>query len=276
MWNFVQSLQQPPVQAAVITATATCLSALIGFTAVFIQIGRQGRNAIKANTKNEELKRKVEIYERMLEATRTAAVAALDVTGYLGRFRSSLDLRDVFPQWGKMHPPAERYVEYQGLYNEASTGFIGVITVIESWHIIEPKLDVFSLAISAGLDELRKTDRAPNLIMKAMPFPGHESSWAMPDAVERKALEELIDQKTFEINRLSAWVADFQVEMQVLLLGDLFLKPIVRRNPPDPKQFCISLDRYEEVKRKLHAFDFIRRGEELDAQQRAHFAKNKS
>ncbi|TBB88242.1 hypothetical protein ELH41_16045 [Rhizobium ruizarguesonis] len=266
----------PPVQAAVITATATCASALIGFTAVFVQIGRQGRNAIRANTKNEELKRKVEIYERTLEATRKAAVAALDLTAYLRRFRTSLDLRDIFPHMGSAHAPAERYMEYQQLYNDASTSFIGVMTVIESWHIIEPKLDVFRLAISAGLDELRKTDRAPNLIMKTMPVPGHELSWAMPDAVERKALEELIDQKTFEIGRLSAWMADFQVEMQVLLLGDLFPKPIERRNPPDPKQFCIRLDRYEEVKRKLKAFDVIRQGDELDAQQRAHFAKNMS
>lgn len=272
MLDFFLKLEAP-VQAAIITATAACVSALIGFTAVFIQIGRQGRNAIKANTKNEELKRKVEIYERMLETTRKAQVAAVDLTGYLRKFRMSLDLRDVFPTTRNVRVPAERFTEYQQLYNDASASFIGVMTVIESWHIIEPKLDVFRLAISVGLDELKKTDRAPNLLVKTMPFPGHETGWTMPSPEDRTALNVLIDQKIFEISRLSAWVADFQSEMQVLLLGELFPKPVERRNPPDPEQFCIRLDRYDEVKKKLNSFEWIRQGEELDARQRAQFAR---
>ena len=78
------------LRPAVITGGATLIAALFGFTAVFIQIGRQARNAIKQNKLNEALKLKVQIYEETLKVSRKAQDAVSDFTSYLRNFSTTL------------------------------------------------------------------------------------------------------------------------------------------------------------------------------------------
>ncbi|MGO8421072.1 hypothetical protein ACC807_30545 [Rhizobium ruizarguesonis] len=266
-----------PVRGALITATATCLSALVGFTAVFLQIGRQGRNAIAANTKNEQLKRKVEIYERTLETSRTAQKATLELTSFLRRYGMNLATVEIFQDIGtQWQAPAARYPEYMELRNEATTAIIGVVNLIESWHIIEPKLHIFCDAIGLGLDEHSKVVTPPDLLVYKMPVAGHEREWELPSPEEVAAIERRVQREIDEIQRLSAWIGDFQIEMQILLLGDLFPSRVVRRDPPDPDQFCIRLDRYEEVKGKIDSSEWMQQVELSTAEAWARFAdKNK-
>ncbi|MDC9807957.1 hypothetical protein [Rhizobium binxianense] len=265
-----------PVQGALITATATCIAALVGFRAVFIQIGRQGSNAIAANTKNEQLKRKVEIYERTLETSNRAQKAALELMSYLRGFSLNLAtikiFQDIETQW---QMPAARYPEYLQLRNEATNAFIGVVNLIESWHIIEPKLDIFCGAICMGLDEHRKVMSPPDMLVYVMPVAGHEHSWKLPTPEETLKIENRIQREVDQIDRLSCWVGDFQVEMQILLLGDLFPNTVARRDPIEP-EFCIRLDRYKEIKDRIDASDWMKQHERFKAEVKARLAdKNK-
>ncbi|NLS02280.1 hypothetical protein HGP14_02710 [Rhizobium sp. P32RR-XVIII] len=278
MLDFWLSLENS-TRVALITASATCLSALIGFTAVFIQIGRQGRNAIKANRQNEALKRKVEIYERTLETSRKAQDASSVLSNYLHNFDMSVQFakaaQDQNYSW---QPPAARFQEYQRLSNEASLAFIGVMTMIEAWHIIEPKLDIFRYAIAMGLEELRAVTamRQPDALMFAMPVPGLESNWVLPNAESTAAIKTRIKQESYQVERLSAWVADFQVEMQMLLLSELFPNEVERRDPPDPDQFCIRLDRYEEINKRIDASNWGKRRVEIEAEAWGRFSDKNS
>ncbi len=276
MFDFLAGIDEQ-LRAPLITASATCISALLGFTAVFIQIGRQGRNAVRANTKNEQIKRKVEIYELTLETSRAAQAAASDLTAYLQRFRTSL-LFASFQAENKLpvYPPRENFLEYSELSERSSAAFIAVMTMIESWHIIEPRLDVFRLAMAVGLSELRKSTHAPDILIPQMVVPGHESTWRSPTEAQFKVIDARIEKEADALSRLSAWVADFQVEMQILLLSDLFPNKVVRRQPPDPTKFCIRLDRYAEIMRKLEDTEWIRDGERLDAEARLRFSPQRT
>ena len=80
----------PITRAATITGSATGLSAIIGFTAIFFQIGRQGKNAIRQNRLNEALKLKVQIYEMTIETSQKAEEAAHELTGFLMKFEINL------------------------------------------------------------------------------------------------------------------------------------------------------------------------------------------
>jgi hypothetical protein len=269
MLNEFWSLQ-PPVQAALITGSATFLAALIGFSAVFIQIGRQGRNAIKANTQNEVLKRKIEIYERTLDTTQRAQEAILDLTSYLNKIEASFMLARVFEGERKI-VPAERFPDYFDRRSLALKTLIEVLYLIESWQIVEPKLDVFRHAISFGLDEHRKTIRFNgDPLMYSLPVEGF--TWEIPIEERLVEVESRIKAERYQLERLSAWIGDFKVEMQLLLLGDLFPNSVQRRDPPDPDQFCIRLDKYDEIERKIDKTDWRRQGIELEAEAWARFA----
>ncbi|MGO4196531.1 hypothetical protein AB4Z13_14305 [Rhizobium sp. YAF28] len=261
---------QAPVQAALITGSATCLAALIGFTAVFIQIGRQGRNAIKANTQNEKLKRKVEIYEKTLKITQGAQEAIQSLTSYLGKIETSFMLARVF-EGERRIVPAERYPEYSDRRSAALDAVIELVFLIESWLIIEPKLDVFRLAIGLGLDEHRKVAFAGgDPLIYALPVDGF--AWEMPTEERLVSIESRIQAERYQVERLSAWIGDFKVEMQLLLLGELFPNAVERRDPPDPDQFCIRLDKYDQIVGILDATDWRKRSNELEAEAWARFA----
>ncbi|WP_416066637.1 hypothetical protein ACK9YZ_11150 [Rhizobium sp. ZK1] len=269
MLDFFQNLD-PGLKGPVIGAAATCFAALLGFTAVFLQLG----NAIKANKKNEQIKRKVEIYEQTLGTSRNAEGAGLKLQNYLNRFQMSLDLVQIWNNAGdKWQIPAERYPQYLELRNEASTAFIGVITMIESWHIVEPKLDVFRYAISMGLEELSKVQRPPDLLVYKMPVHGHESTWSIPSPEEHADIMDRLNRELRQIQRLLAWVGDFKVEMQILLLGELFPNnTLERRQPYDPDFFCIRLDRHKEIMRKIHGSEWMDRQKEFEIEARKRFA----
>lgn len=261
----------PPVQAAVITAGATCISALIGFTAVFIQIGRQGKNAIKANRQNEALKRKVEIYERTLEKSQAAREALTELTTFLRLYTSAVDIAvDLLQAVGKPDAPAARYPRYLELQMEASTAVTSLMTMIQSWLIVEPKLEIFIEALAWGSHELREARASrgrSDILMRTMPvevLPAEH--WLVPDPATAAEIRDRVEQEWFQLSRISGWIHDFQIEMQILLLDELFPNEVKRRDPPDPKQFCIRLDRYDEIKAQLAATSWSQSNAELEAE----------
>jgi hypothetical protein len=185
----------PSIRSAVITAGATCVAALVGFTAVFFQIGRQSRNAIEQNRKNEALKLKVQIYDETLETSHKAQDAISDLAGYLRGFSTALFFSDELRKANQSHrPPQTRFPEYQRLYREATYAAIGVTTMIEGWHIVEPKLEIFKRAIAMGHDRLMKVSyRSPNVFIVGMPVEGFETKWQIPTEPLADAIKQRIE-----------------------------------------------------------------------------------
>jgi hypothetical protein len=267
----------PPVKAACITAVATSLSALFGFLVVFFQLGRQSRNAIAANTKNEAVKRQVEIYERTLETSRKAQDAATALQSFLRRFASELELTklNADPNFN-FGPPSARFPEYQKLGTDVREALIAVMFLIEAWQIVDQRITIFSRVISMGMSEWQKVwSSHPNWFVYGMPTPGHESKWTLPDPETLARLDYRIEQEAFQISRLSAWVSDFQVEMQILLLGGLFGTQLERRDPPDPTQFCVRLDRYDDIDKQINESDWGVEAATLEVEAWARFYLNK-
>lgn len=267
-----------PLKAATVTAGATVISSIVGFTAVFIQIGRQGRNAINANRQNEALKRKAAIYERTLETSDRVQEAVSALTVYLAGFGTEVRFASKLAADQK-HPwnlPQARFPEYQRLSHEATSAITDVMTMVDNWRIIDPRLVVFRRALAMGFDGLVKvTLHSAASYVYAMPVQGYETNWQPPDEATAAALQKKIDAEIYEIGRLGAWVADFQAEMQLLLLGELFPNGVERRNPPDPNQFCIRLDRHKEISERIDGSDWGKRAAAQDQEARLRFMQNK-
>jgi hypothetical protein len=260
----------PSVQAAAIAAGATLLAAAAGFWV----IGTQAAHAVWQNRRNEALKLKVRIYEQATQTSGTAQDAVSELTAYLRHF----DIQLRFHAAGAaVPPPPHRFPEYQRLQRSAATAIIRVMTMIEQWQIVEPKLRIFGRAIAMENDRYRKATMAgPDLLVYAMPVVGFEAKWQPLSGADLAAVTSRIHAELYHMHLLSAWVGDFEVEMQLLLLGELFPNSIERRDPPDPDQFCIRLDRVEELERRLDASDWGRKGVEAEAEAWARFAAKRA
>lgn len=266
--NFWLQQLDPSVRPGVVSGLATLFAAVLGFGGVILTIRQQGKNAIRQNKETEAIKLKVQIYRDALVATQSAGSAVSDLTQFLRAFRMSLDFaRGAKDTNLNVTQPKARYPDYMALHQAATHAIIEVIGTIESWFIIEPKLDVFRSVVSMGMDALiRLDDKAPNPMMYAMPVAGREAAWEVPNPQLLAAVQKRIDAEIFQIERLAAWVSDFQVEMQILLLGDLFSSQPPRRDPPDPEQFCVRLDQYDEIERIVSASAWGQRRSTLEAE----------
>lgn len=268
-WNSLE----PAVKAAIISAGVACVTTVLGFFAVAFQIGRQGHNAVRQSKLNEALKLKVQIYEQTLEVSRHAQAAVSSLTSYLRNFEMSMQFSRLAAANGQNWlVPKARFPEYQKLSSEATTAVVAAVTMIEGWQIVEPRLHIFRKAIAMGLDGYRAAvTQRPNVLVSGMPVEGFEGKWEIPIGEKEAALASRIDIETYQIGRLSAWIGDFQVEMQQLLLGDLFPNNIERRDPPDPEQFCIRLDRYDEIEAKLASSEWGQKAVAMQAEAWARF-----
>jgi hypothetical protein len=127
------------------------------------------------------------------------------------------------------------------------------VTLVEHWLIVEPRLDLFKLAVNVGLHDVRAAWPTFSIAAHVLP-PANvhkDGEWRPPaDAILFLAGES--DAFVGQLMKLNAWVSDFQGVMQTQLLGDLFCHKVPPREPLDPAMFAIRLDQYDELKRRLN------------------------
>ncbi|MEI9965570.1 MAG: hypothetical protein WDM92_13780 [Caulobacteraceae bacterium] len=161
------------LEGAVIGAGATLLAALVGFGAIFMQIGRQARDAIKQNRDNEVIKLKLRIYEQILTICETASNREIAFVGYVRDFISELDIAKMRSDQGLPSSLPNSRVPGLLKVQEASTSAaIEIVTATEQWQIIDPRMEVFRLAIIAASHDIRGaffTDFFP-IAMQTMPI----------------------------------------------------------------------------------------------------------
>lgn len=258
----------------VVPALVSIMSIIIGVAVVIYQLGRQAENALKQARKNEQLKRKVEIFEKITEVVREAVDRVIAHTSYVRSFMQHLDYLDAMREFKPVaNLPVARVPEYQRLSKEAMLSIAKVTRTIEEWHIIDPKLDIFRECFGMALEEIYQIGLSDNpVIFEAMPIDGRESEWSLPQPEMRKRLAARFDKEMRQWDRLSCWLKDLQAELQLVLLSELFDQSVERRDPPDPDFFCIRLDRYDEIRKSIDASEWGSRAIMYEAEAWARFS----
>lgn len=240
----------PEFQASALGATATIIAAAIGFGAIVHQIGRQARVAITQQRDNEAMKLKVDLYRQITETCERATDAELQLTGPIRDFLLHLAIASDSKAAGLPFTiPAGRMPEIIRLRGVAVQAAIEIITTVEHWRIVDPRMAVFQLAINVAL---RKLDAAWTaffpLAMRALPMDLSDGSGIFPwEPAGDEARKELTGaaEKLYEAaGQINCWVGDFRDAMQAQLLGDLFGNEVSRRNPPDPAYRLITLEEH--------------------------------
>jgi uncharacterized membrane protein len=260
IWSTLQS----PVQGAIIGSTGTLLTAAVALFVVFTQLRVQTDNLFKqlslqaentrnANRENETMKLKKEQYAEVLKVTDKASASITELANFIRIFRFELALIQHQVNNGLVPgPPSARGSRYTELQAKADGGCGGIIGFVESWAIIDPRLDIFSTGLSSALHDFREAAQAYfNALLMHIPTEnaqGMLNPWRLRQQQEIDLFGHLGDQLIDTLHTLSGFTSDFKAEMQMLLLEPLFTGTVVLRNPTDPSIKVIKLADYEHLK----------------------------
>lgn len=248
------------VQGAIIGAFATVATAVIGAIVVIKQIGKQARLAIYQNTRHEASKLKLQIYEEFLKVASAATEAEANLSAYVRNFITSLTFaQDAVRHGYPIRIPDERAPELNRLHSEVGHHAAELAFFTERWQIVEPRLDLFQAAInSAAHDIFHAFHLYFEVAMRLMPTeiegqtqPGATFPWSPPDD---KAFADLVRLGNALLDCLmdfQCYIADFQTEMQPLLLSELFANAVQPRRPLNPEAVVVRLDDYDRL---IHFF----------------------
>jgi hypothetical protein len=244
------------IKAAIIGAIATVVTAGIAAWIVVLQIGREFRQAIHANRNSERLKLKLDMYREVLAISKGAQEGATDLSTDIRVFEATVVAAcNVVKQGLKATPPRARAPSSLDKKAQLNDATVELMYFVERWVIIDPRIDVFRKVFF--IDGRAVDDAWHKYFAVAMPLMPVELlvggvqqvTWHPPVDIVVERLRNSGEPLLDCLMDLGSHVADFQVEMQNLLLGELFLHRVPARQPIDPKCTVIELDRHAELTR---------------------------
>lgn len=254
-WNVagMVALMRPEVQAALLGAGATLVAALIGVAAIVLQIGRQARAAIEQQRISEAIKLKLGLYEEIVRTCESVIDAEVEFSGYVRNFVSQIDGVAALQGAGQPYAiPVGRVPELIRLQGRAHRTAIKIVTTVEQWRIIDPRMVIFQTALNVALYDLMDAYTGfftigMRLFPMEGPQPGTLLPWQIPSPPARMAAAAAAEHLFDAAGLLGCVVGDFRDAMQLALLGELFPNPVAPRVPLDPKYVVVTLDRHQEL-----------------------------
>lgn len=227
------------VTAALIGAAVALFGSAVAATAAVHQVTKQARSALK-----------VDLYKEVLAAVANQGEAKRDLSTKLRILNSLIGVWQSPEQFGGLRPaPNTTWAELNELAYRCQAQGADLMILIERWQIVDPRLDLFRMAFGVALRDIREAWQSVSVGVSAVvpPIAGAPH----PELPPNETLERLKAANEGVINaasKLSAWVADFQLEVQAALLSDLFQNRLSHRQPIDPEYFVIRLDSFDALK----------------------------
>lgn len=226
------------------------IAALIGAGVTLIGIGMAAAVAVYQILKQARMGLKVELYREILAAVDKQGDGERELSIKLRVLNSLIGVwltPDQFP--GIRPSPNTTWAELNELVHKCQNDGADLMIFIEKWQIVDPRLDIFRSAFGVALRDIRQSWTTLAQLVGAViaaapgaPIPAGPPKDALEEA--RKASDQLIN----AASKLSAWAADFQLEVQALLLSDLFPNRLAHRQPLDPEYFVVRLDQATALK----------------------------
>jgi len=243
-------------KAAVIGALATAGTGFLGFAAIIAQIGAQGRANRVNIAENERRRLKAELYEETVAVCSavsekvTAFSTALRLAGQFVELSARAQEESLAPQI-----PNSRFPHIQQAHIEMVDAAIAFIFIIERRQIVDPRIMVFRTAMNVALHDANAIYNG-EFVPAAIPIlpaelPDGRLVFDTPSVDAALAFRDIAWRGADAAHNIGMCVEDFLVEMQNLLLGDLFETRAAHREPIDPAFMVIRLDRHEEIERHL-------------------------
>ena len=264
-------LQPSALQPAILSAATVVSLFVLGFLTIAGTAWANRRNTLKAARDQQKL----EIYKSILKDIDAAADAQLDASSFAGTaammLRIQADMVAGGVPWGM---PRERLQQFDQFHRAQTRKFSVLHGFLEQWAILDPRLEAFRKAFGyQSFATLEAATALSGALRFALPVDNPDGGvfpYSPPSREQAEALSQVAARYQREGSLLGAYISDLNVELQPLLLGHLFGRRIVRRDPPDPTQFAIRLDRHRQIVRHFQNTPFFKNAdiEETELRQR--------
>lgn len=231
-----------------ITAMVTVGAAFLAARTVVLQLKTQHQQALAQAKHNEGLKVKLDIYRQIRISCEATVDAEVNYTNYAKFFCSMAELSSR----GLGVTPDARVPELISRKGIFANRAIELIRIIEGWQIIDPRITVFQDAINSAIYDVDAAYHAYfEIVLTMMPIdlPDGQVGWAPPEAVRLQQLKAATTRVDNASGDFGAYVFDFEMELQGLLVGELFSHRVKPRRPIDPRKKVVTLDNHEELRR---------------------------
>lgn len=271
--------QDMTMAAAKLTVGGTFAAALLALVGIGWQLRSQAKQSRDAIAENERRKLKAAMYEDAIAVIRGLADASIELSTPI--LIMSQEVRAVAEAAAAGHQfplPHARVPDLMAKWSAFSEAAIRFIFLVEDRRFIDPRLLVFRSAINSVLYDARELMNGPLFpkIVDLLPLQAPSGEMLPYTAPSLSAAEEfraLSVPFLAALNDATTYTEDFSVEMQNLLVADLFGRKVTHRAPIDPASKVISLDRYQELEAWFNnSTPWGQKCAQIDAETRQRFA----
>ncbi|QOV92952.1 hypothetical protein [Novosphingobium sp. ES2-1] len=269
----LDAVQMPSeIGAAWIQAGSTLVAAALAVLGIGWQIRAQAGLSRQAIIDGESRKIKAAMYDDGLRLARQVSNSSIELSTKLRVASVSLGHE---LQAGGPHPaiptPNRTLQQLSDLHAQISSDCLALVFLIEERRFVDPEIIIFRDYLVSKLYDLSSvfTQEFPSHLMYVVPTPMGEvvhrapfsrQLWAEAIASVERALQTLSDIETV--------VEDFNVEMQNLLLSDVFGHKVAHRAPIDPKCQVVSIENAAAVRAALDESAWAKTCREAEEQER--------
>lgn len=230
------------------TNLVTIVGITVSAAVLLFQSFLQNRSNIKLQERNikEDIKRKfhAEIEEALSKASSASSkmtTTLLDI--YWIQYPSiKRSLENGFPLGFRT-----KMEDVMKSHSNNTSAAIEVILVIEKYEILHPEINIFKTAINVAVDGMwEHYQNLQNELMTFLPSVAIEEkkiSIPFPSVEKMNNFKKTLDLFLEANTHLSNWLGDFRIEIQNLLLGELFKHRVPYRNPIDKKWLVVTTEK---------------------------------
>lgn len=232
---------------------ATLIAAFFGFGAIIVQIGAQGRQSRKSVAENERRRLKAAMYEDALLVCRAMSDESIELSNALLMMDMHLNIASAAAAAGLgFNQPTARFPALSAGYARFSDAALKVIFLIDNRLIIEPRLLVFPTALSVVLHDTRGLMFSEFVVhvMPSLPVDNPQGGifpYTPPAPAGFQTIHALTTKFIDALGDATAYADDLLIDLQNLLLGDLFKAKLAPRKPLDPAKKAITLDQADQL-----------------------------
>lgn len=233
------------IGAAWIQVGGTLIAAVVAVVGIGWQIKAQATLSRQAILEGESRKIKAAMYDEGLRLARQVSNSSIELSTTLRIAWVSLghEVRAGGPR-PAIPLPNRTFQELSDLQAQVSSDCLALAFLIEERRVVDPKIIIFRDYLVSKLYDLSNvfTDEFPHHLMYMVPTPAGDVIHRAPFAPEQwletiASIERALD----ALSDIEMVVEDFNVEMQNLLLSDVFGHKVEHRVPIDPKRQVVSI-----------------------------------
>lgn len=242
-------------KAALIGAVATLGVGIVGFGGLILQMRSQGKQSRDSIAENERRRLKAAMYEDAVMVCREVAGTSIALANALRMMLLQVEYASQAHQAGQPFDlPSARYPAFLEQYAQTSDAILKFIFLVEDRRIVDPRILIFRTAMSVVLHDTSKLMHSEYVTNVLASIPAQRPDGSIfpytPPSVQHVAVVKQISERFIAaLDDSVMYTEDFLVELQNVLLGDLFGKKVAHRKPLDPAKKVITLNQADELEK---------------------------